>query len=86
MIPTEHRGQRTEEEEDIVGRIRVGKPDISPDGLAHVAGNHQGNATGGYEKQKGHHADGTADARRSTGVSPRKHDPILPIMPNLPPG
>jgi hypothetical protein len=47
---------------------------------------HQGNATGAYEKQAGHHADGTADARRSTGVSPRRHDAILPGMPNLPPG
>jgi hypothetical protein len=32
------------------------------------------------------HEDGTADARRSTGIRPSDHDPILPVMPNLPPG
>lgn len=46
----------------------------------------QGNAKGAYAKQPGHHPDGTASARRSTGVSPKKHDPILKIMPNLRPG
>jgi hypothetical protein len=66
--------------------IRVGKPAVSPDISAHTAGVHEGNATGAYASQPGHHKDGTADARRSTGVSPRKHNAILPIMPNLPPG
>jgi hypothetical protein len=33
----------------------------------------------------GHNKDGTADVRRSTGVSPKKHNPTLSIMPNLPP-
>jgi hypothetical protein len=41
---------------------------------------------GNYEKQAGHHTDDTADARRSTGVKPKRHDPLLPDMPNLPPG
>jgi hypothetical protein len=36
-------------------------------------------------KQVGHNKDGTADVRRSTGVSPKKHNPTLSIMPNLPP-
>lgn len=63
--------------------IRVGKPDVRPDTPSHVKGVDQGNSR---KKQPGHHDDGTADARRSTGVSPRKHDAILPIMPNLPPG
>jgi hypothetical protein len=66
--------------------IRVGKPDVSPDLPSHTKGVRQGNATGHLKKQPGHHEDGTADARRSTGVNPRKHDAILPIMPNLPPG
>jgi hypothetical protein len=69
-----------------VSEIRVGKPDVKPDTPSHTKGVEQGNATGRYAKQIGHHEDGTADARRSTGVSPKKHDPILPIMPNLPPG
>lgn len=66
--------------------IRVGKPQVKPDTPAHTKGVHEGNKKGAYEKQKGHHQDGTADARRSTGVSPKKHDAILPVMPNLPPG
>jgi hypothetical protein len=69
-----------------MAEIRVGKPDVKPDAPSHTRGVHQGNAAGSYEKQIGHHPDGTADARRSTGVSPKKHDAILPIMPNLPPG
>jgi len=66
--------------------IRVGKPDVKPDAPSHIKGVEQGNAVGNYRKQRGHHDDDTADARRSTGIAPRRHDPILPIMPNLPPG
>jgi hypothetical protein len=69
-----------------MGTIRVGKPQTKPDAPAHTRGVHEGNKKGSYEKQIGHHADGTADARRSTGIVPKKHDAILPIMPNLPPG
>jgi len=69
-----------------MGDIRVGKPDVRPDTPTHVQGIHQGNASGNYKKQRGHHADGTSDARRSTGISPTKHDPILSIMPNQSPG
>lgn len=66
--------------------IKVGAPDTRPDTPAHTKGVHMGNASGAYAKEVGHHADGTADARRSTGVAPRRHDVILPIMPDLPPG
>ena len=69
-----------------MSEIRVGKPDVKVDASAHTKGVHQGNAKGNYEKQAGHHEDGTADARRSTGITPKRHDAILPIMPNLPPG
>lgn len=68
-----------------MGQIRVGKPDVKPDDPSHVKGVEQGNAPGS-KRQPGHHGDGTADARRSTGVNPRKHDAILSLMPNLPPG
>jgi hypothetical protein len=68
-----------------MGKIRVGKPDVKIDAPTHVKGIHQGN-TGPYHKQPGHHKDGTADARRSTGIYPKRHDAILKIMPNLPPG
>ena len=69
-----------------MAEIRVGKPDVAPDTPSHTKGVPEGNQTGAYEKQVGHHKDGTADARRSTGVLPKKKNPILPIMPNLPPG
>jgi hypothetical protein len=69
-----------------MAEIRVGKPDVKIDASAHTKGVPQGNAPGNYEKQAGHHDDDTADARRSTGIGPKRHDPILPIMPNRPPG
>lgn len=69
-----------------MGRIRVGTPQVRPDTPTHVKGIEQGNEPGAYEKQVGHNPDGTADARRSTGVRPKKHNAILKAMPNLPPG
>ena len=69
-----------------MAEIRVGRPDVKIDASAHTKGVPQGNAPSNYEKQAGHHDDDTADARRSTGIGPKRHDPILPIMPNLPPG
>ena len=68
-----------------MAEIRVGKAKIKPDSTSHSWRVQQGNQ-GPYNKNPGHHKDGTADARRSTGVHPKKHDAILPIMPNLPPG
>ena len=69
-----------------MAEIRVGKPDVAIDAPSHTPGVPQGNRPGAYEEQDGHHLDGTADARRSTGIAPEHHDPILPTMPNLPPG
>lgn len=69
-----------------MGQIRVGKPQAKPDDPSHVKGVEQGNRKGAYKKEVGHNLDGTVDARRSTGISPKRHDPLLPIMPNLPPG
>jgi hypothetical protein len=68
-----------------MAEIRVGEPDVALDAPSHVKGVAEGNAKGGYDKEAGHNADGTADARRSTGVNPKAHNPILPVMPNLPP-
>lgn len=68
-----------------MGKIRVGTPDVSHDTPTHVWGLHQGNE-GPYAKQPGHHPDGSADARRSTGIRPKIHNAILKIMPNIPPG
>jgi hypothetical protein len=69
-----------------MGNIRVGKPQTRPDSPTHVRGVRQGNEKDAYTKQTGHREDGTADARRSTGIRPKEHNAILKIMPNLPPG
>jgi hypothetical protein len=63
--------------------IRVGRPDVRLDISSHTTGVEQGNRR---RRQAGIHADGTADARRSTGIRWRQREPLLPIMPNLPPG
>lgn len=67
-----------------MGHIKVGKPDTTPDAPAHVKGVHQGNSK--PRRRKGHNENGTVSARRSTGINAKKREPILPIMPNLPPG
>jgi hypothetical protein len=67
-----------------MGEIRVGEPDVELDAPAHTKGVEEGNSV--RRRQSGHNADGTVRARRSTGIRPSQHEPILPIMPNLPPG
>lgn len=73
-----------------MGEIKVGEPQTTPDAPSHVKGMREGNARRAYlgplGRQIGHHRDGTADARRSTGIRPGKHNAILETMPNLPPG
>ncbi|GHF07064.1 MULTISPECIES: hypothetical protein [Streptomyces] len=68
-----------------MGRIRVGKADVKPDTPTHVRGMREGNK-GPHRRQAGHHEDGTSDARRATGIHPKKHDAVAETMPNLPPG
>ncbi|MGW5661599.1 hypothetical protein ACWEWG_16075 [Streptomyces sp. NPDC003758] len=68
-----------------MGRIRVGRPQVKTYTPRHVTGLHQGNK-GPYHRQPGHHKDGTADARRSTGIHWKKHDAIMKMMPSLSPG
>jgi hypothetical protein len=53
------------------------------DAASHTKGVESGNTK---KQQRGINEDGTVDARRSTGIRPKHHDPILPTMPNLPPG
>ena len=65
--------------------LRIGKPMVEPDRPTHVAGVHEGNAVGNYQKMKGHLPDGRSTAARSTGINPDAHDPINPTMPNLSP-
>jgi hypothetical protein len=68
-----------------MGTIRVGKPQVKPDTPSTVRGIGRGNEKPAW-RQPGHHADGTADARRSTGIHWKKHDALIETMPNLPPG
>jgi hypothetical protein len=69
-----------------MANIKVGKADVKIDFPSHVKGVHEGNSRGSYKRSKGHNKDGTSTARRSTGVKPKRHDAILPIMPNISPG
>jgi hypothetical protein len=64
--------------------LKLGKPDVSPDAPSHTRGTKQGNE-GPFDGQRGHNADGTVTAERSTGVNSGAHNPIDPRMPNLPP-
>jgi hypothetical protein len=66
-----------------VSEIRVGKPDVRVDAASHTRGVENGNSK---KRQRGIHKDGTVDARLSTGIRAKHHNPILPSMPNLPPG
>ncbi|MBV8943000.1 MAG: hypothetical protein JO240_14835 [Solirubrobacterales bacterium] len=68
-----------------MANINVGTPDVAPDLPAHTPGIQQGNARGSYEKMKGHNPDGSSTAERSTGINPKKEQPIDPSMPNLSP-
>jgi hypothetical protein len=68
-----------------MAKTRGGKPHTRPDAPSHVSGVKQGNAPGNYEKSVGHLPDGRSTAERSTGISPSKHGPIDPRMPNLSP-
>ncbi len=65
--------------------IRVGHAKIKPTSPTHVPGMRIGNEPGSYERSHGHLPDGRSTARRSTGIDPDGHNPILPEMPNLSP-
>ncbi|MFE3638474.1 hypothetical protein [Streptomyces cellostaticus] len=68
-----------------MGSIRVGRAQARPDTPSHVPGLHQGNS-GPRDRQSGFHADGTSDARRSTGIHSKRHDALIDAMPNISPG
>ena len=68
-----------------MAEIKVGKPDIRTDATSHVPGVRQGNHRGTHKRHPGHLPGGLADSRRSTGINPEPKNPILPVMPDLPP-
>lgn len=63
--------------------VRTGDADVAIDAPAHTPGIHQGNAKGNYDRQEGHLPDGRATAAKSTGINPKKRNPIDPSMPGL---
>lgn len=65
--------------------LPVGRADTNQEAPSHVGGVREGNAKGNYAKMDGHKADGTASARRSTGINPGSRDPIMAGMPKLTP-
>ena len=56
--------------------IRVGKRDVKLTTPSHVPGVQEGNEGPGRED---------SPARRSTGISPKRHAPLLEAMPKLTP-
>jgi hypothetical protein len=68
-----------------MAELRVGKPDVRIDLMAHTPGVPMGNAKGNYERMEGHLPDGRSTAARSTGVNPKGEEPIDRRMPNLSP-
>jgi hypothetical protein len=68
-----------------MAKLKVGKPDTTPDAPAHTPGVFSGNADGNYEDQVGWLPDGRVTAAISTGMSPKMHGPIDKRMPNIPP-
>jgi hypothetical protein len=77
--------------ERIFANLKVGKAEGRPSMPSHVKGIRQGNARGNIEREPGVHPDpndrrfakGTAE--RSTGINPKRRNPIDPRMPNLSP-
>lgn len=65
--------------------LPVGRSDVSLTAPSHINGVHQGNEPGAYEQMEGHRPDGTATARRSTGINPDSREPIMSEMPRLTP-
>lgn len=71
-----------------IANVTVGKADVSPTLMSHVAGVRRGNASRDVTEEQGTLDEGDwsfARADRSTGINPEKRNPVLPSMPNLPP-
>jgi len=69
--------------------LLVGRPQAYPSMPSHIRGIHMGNAPGRYSRSAGMRRgrDGVllVTARRSTGINPRRRNPIDPSSPNLAP-
>ena len=72
-----------------VSNIKVGKPQVDPMRPTHVRGVREGNAVGNMAEDESLEPDGdgarATTARRSTGISPKSHEPIDPKSPKLSP-
>jgi hypothetical protein len=71
-----------------IANIKVGKAQVDPMRTAHIRGVREGNAVGNMRDDDGLEPDGEGargNARRSTGISAKSHEPIDPKMPRLSP-
>ena len=60
-----------------MAEIRVGRTDVRPESPSHVRGIVRGN---NKRRQRGLHRDGTADARRSTGIRANVPNHVFPLL------
>ena len=68
-----------------MARLKVGRPDTTPDASAHTPGVYSGNSKGNYDRTPGMLPDGRRTAESVTGVASGHHGPIDKKMPCLPP-
>ncbi len=72
-----------------IANVEVGKPDTSPSKPSHVKGVREANTPGGVRREPGLRElpDGSllANGRRSTGINPKRREPIDPRSPRLTP-
>lgn len=72
----------------VISNVVVGPADARPEDPSHVPGVRVGNRRGLLAREPGFRRIGRialGTGRRSTGISPRKREPVDPRMPNLSP-
>jgi hypothetical protein len=72
----------------LIANVRVGRADVKVDLPSHVPNIREGNETGSFERERGLRREGervVANAARSTGVDPQRHDVLDLRMPGLSP-
>lgn len=77
---------------EVISNVRVGRADVKPWLPSHVKGVRMGNQRGAMRSEAGikgwwfRKQGARGNARRSTGINPRKRNPRIPfLMPNISP-
>jgi hypothetical protein len=82
-VPSRDDGHHT------IHNVRVGPPDTDPAAPSHTRGIREGNRVRKAERVRGLQDtdpwSARASAERSTGINPKRRNPIDPRSPNLPP-